>query len=133
MWTTGQTEQLTASAPEGKSWIGPQLLEECDRVARELRITGTQTYDTRFPADEDVDYLAFSVELHSTLASNVKGGFVLASDTPYISRVTTISEAIADLTHGAAFGDKEMDSTLRTLVGDTWRDHLVDVELSTHP
>lgn len=117
MWDIkGQTEQLTVTLPE-KSWINEVLLTGCDYIARDQRITGSQTFTTTEPADEETEYLCFTIVLSGILATGVTFGYALDEHTAGAKRVSSIAEALAELAHGAAFGDTDMEASLLALVG----------------
>lgn len=126
MWTINQTEQL-ASDLAAKSFMSPVLLSECDAVAKRHDVTGTQTYVELEP-DEDGDLMQFFIVLRSDISERaVTTGYVLREYSEHVNRAATVAEAVAELAHAGAFGDRILAGELIHLVGEADAKHLFEV------
>lgn len=131
MWAMKKTEQLTVEQPK-TTWIAIELLVFADKIAKHLRITGSQTLTDRTPADDGTDYLGFSIVLNSIHATGVESSYVLTDNESVSQRPSSIAEALSELAHSAAFGDNVDEEKLYRLLDDAKARAILNVAAS-HP
>lgn len=131
MWTVNQTEQLTIEQPQ-TTWIAPELIRLTEKIAAALRITGSQTLTDRSPSDENSDYLGFDIVLNSIHATGVTRCYVLDDSESVAKRPSSIAEAVAELAHSGASGNRDDEEKLLLLLGDVKGRALLNAAAS-HP
>jgi hypothetical protein len=106
------TSQPLATVAAEDTWINPDLLAVTAEVVDRRQVSGDQTR-----SEVEGEYVVFENTLTIPGGETVATSYVLDTGDPAADRVGTVAEALAELTHAAAFGDTEADTLLSRLLG----------------